>query len=476
VTAAGTDHGGNGALVVPGRVPMGRLRAGARRAKSARRRSSRSWSDVYVLILAVVVIGAMAAGLARPLLRFVTGTGSAVTGAPGRLFVAAAILLLLGGLARLMSAAGPVTASSAFRFWLLAAPVRRRDLLRRRFAALVAVTAVAACVLAALLAHLASVTVLPVMAAAALATVSVTAMAVWDQTSEVAERGVHAVGRLLSAVSILGFGSLATGVGRHGADAALRVSPTVLVVLLAVLAVCALVTGWRAYRRLDLIEVSVLHRGQGLWTAGQAAAYSLDAFMLADFLAEQRARLTGRVRSAVMGRGFGRALARSEWTRLRRRPALAARIAVAAVVWWGCRPVLPAHVLSVVALVTGFCLVLPVSGTLKQVASSPGLRAQFAPMDKWLSRASAGTCLVAAAAWAAVVVPGLSMAGGPLVGVLIAAGTTAAVLRAVTRPPVDYSKPPVPTPFGDIPVDLFRQLFRGFLLLLVLIVVVARVR
>ncbi len=474
MTAAGTDYAANGA-VVPGRVPMGRLRAGARRVASARRRSTRSWTDAYVLILAVVVIGAMAAESARPLLRLVTGRGWAVPGAPGRLFVVAAVLLLLAGLARLLGAAGPVTASPAFRFWLLAAPVRRRDLLRRRFAALIAATAVVACVLGGVLAHVASVAVLPVLAAAALAATTVTATAVWGQTSDAAERGVHLIGRLLGAVSILGFGSLATGVGRPGANAALRASPAVLAVMLAVLAACALVTAWRAYRGLDEIDVSVLHAGQGLWTAGQAAAFSLDAFMVADFLAEQRARLTGRVRSATVGPGYARALVRSEWTRLRRRPALAARIAVAAVVWWGCRPVLPGPALSVLALITGFCLVLPMSGTLKQLASSPGLRAQFAPMDTWLSRASAGTCLVAAVAWAAIVVPGLGTAGGLLAGVLIAAGTTAAVWRTVTRPPLDYSKPPVPTPFGDIPIDLFRQLLRGFLLLLVVTVVVARV-
>jgi hypothetical protein len=59
---------------------------------------------------------------------------------------------------------------------------------------------------------------------------------------------------------------------------------------------------------------------------------------------------------------------------------------------------------------------------------------------------------------------------------IITIGIAAAACRAVTRPPLDYSKPPVPTPFGDLPIDLWRQLFRGPLLLAVLLLVVLRIR
>jgi hypothetical protein len=271
---------------------------------------------------------------------------------------------------------------------------------------------------------------------------------------------------------MIGFGSLATGIGRADANAALRAPPELVAVLVAGLVVAAVVCGWGAYRALDRIGVGVLRRGQGLWTAGQAALASMDASMFGDFLAEQRARSTGRVRSAKLGGSFALALPRSEWVRLRRRPDLAIRIAVAAVVWWGCRPVLPGPALAALAVVLGYFLVLPLAGTLKQLASGPSLREQFANRDRWLGRASVALCLLGTAAWAAITIPGLAGKHQAVLAVAVTAGITAAVCRTVTRPPLDYSKPPVPTPFGDLPLDLWRQLLRGPLLLASLILVV----
>jgi len=73
----------------------------------------------------------------------------------------------------------------------------------------------------------------------------------------------------------------------------------------------------------------------------------------------------------------------------------------------------------------------------------------------------------------AAVAPGRPGAGAPFRG----AGhgqLGAAAYRTVTRPPLDYSGTlVVPTPFGDLPLDLWRQLFRGPLLLAVLIAVTA---
>jgi hypothetical protein len=56
--------------------------------------------------------------------------------------------------------------------------------------------------------------------------------------------------------------------------------------------------------------------------------------------------------------------------------------------------------------------------------------------------------------------------------VLIALGITAAVYRTATRPPLDYLLPPMWTPFGDVPLDRWRQLLRGLLLLAVIILAV----
>ena len=72
----------------------------------------------------------------------------------------------------------------------------------------------------------------------------------------------------------------------------------------------------------------------------------------------------------------------------------------------------------------------------------------------------------------AIVAPGLG--GGVTLAALIAAGLTAAVYRMVTGA-ARLLGPLVPTPFGDYPLDLWRQIFRGLLLLAVLIAVTAAI-
>ena len=458
---------GPGHAAVPAQVPLRRLR-GRPRSRLTRHgllMDSAAWA-VPAAVLLVLAVGAI-----RPLIHLLAETGWAIPGAPGHLFVAAAALLLLGGLAQVLRSAGPVTASSAFWFWLLSTPVRRRDLLRRRYLALLAAIAVLACLLAIVVAHAASVPVLPIAAAAGCAAVALAAAVVCAQAWEIADRAVHTAGLAMRGAGVLAFGSLATGAGRQHLNSALHAPPEAAVILLAALALTAVAGCLLGYRALDRIDVSVLRGGRGLWTAGGVAAMSMDVFQLTEFLADQRARRAGRVRPARMGAGFAAALARSEWTRLRRRPSLAVRAGAAAIVWWGCRPVLDGPALAALALVTGYCLVLPVAGTLRQLTANPGLRAQFAGRDRWLAFASLAACLVASVAWTAMVAPGLG--GGAALAVLIAVGLTAAVYRTVTRPPLDYSGPLVPTPFGDYPLDLYRQLVRGLLLLAVLIAVTA---
>jgi hypothetical protein len=333
------------------------------------------------------------------------------------------------------------------------------------------VTAVLVCVVAGLVAHTGSVAVLPVVAAAGLTAAALAGSAVCGQAWELADHVGQAVGQAMRAAGVLAFGSLATGVGRADLNSVLRAPPGAAVIAVAALAVTAAACCLLGYRALDRIDVSVLRRGQGLWTAGHVAAASMDVFMLTEFLADQRARQAGRVRPTRMGAGFAGAVARSEWARLRRRPYLAVRAAVAAVAWWGCRPVLHGPALAAVAVIAGYCLVLPVAGTLRQLTANPGLRAQFAPRDRWLSLASLAACLLASATWTAIVAPGLG--GGIVLVALITAGLTAAVYRTVTRPPLDYSGPLVPTPFGDYPLGLWSQIFRGLLMLAVLTVVAA---
>ena len=460
---------GPGQAVVPASEPLRRLRQGSRSSRSGRG----LLMDISSWAVPAAVIVVLAIGAVRPLVRLLAETGWAVPGAPGGLFVVAALLLLLGGLAQVLRSAGPVTTSSAFWFWLLSAPVRRRDLLRRRYFVLLAMTAVLACIVASLVAHTGSVPVLPALAAGVLAAVALAGGAVCGQAWQFADHAGQVVGQAMRAAGVLAFGSLATGVGRAGLNSALHAPAGAAVIVLSALAVTTVVCCVLGYQALDRIDVSVLRRGQGLWTSGHVALASMDVFLLTEFLADRRARQSARVRPARMGAGFAGALARSEWARLRRRPYLAVRAAVAAVAWWGCRPVLHGPALAAVAVIAGYCLVLPIAGTLRQLTANPALRVQFAPRDRWLSLASLAACLLASATWTTIVAPGLG--GGIALAALIAAGLTAAAYRTVTRLPLDYSGPLVPTPFGDYPLDLWRQIFRGPLLLAVLTVATAAI-
>jgi hypothetical protein len=462
--------------LVPASTPTASARELRRRLKAGPRRQPGSGgerlSGIYMWAVFAVLGVVVAPGLARSVSRWLAGPGWAVPGSPGRLFAVAALLMLLGLLGRRAISTGPVAAGPALRFWLLSAPVLRRVLLRGRFLALIAGTAAAACVAAAVIAHAGSVAVAPAAAIAVPAAVTVVGGAVWGQESREIERVVLAVTQAMRAVAALGFGSLATGAGRAGANSVLHLPGTGLAVLAGLLSLAALGCGWRAYRTLDRISVSELSRGQGVWNAWQVASMSLDMSMLTDFLDDQHARTRGRIRPAAIGADFATALARTEWLRVRRRPDILIQAALAAVAWWGCRAVLPPVVLPVIAVYAGYRLVLPMAGTLRQLALGPGLRAQFAPRDRWLARASAARCLTGAVAWNLIVFPGLAVAGKAALAIVVPLGITAVAWRKATRPPLDYSVPPLPTPMGDIPVDLIRQELRGLLLLATLIVLV----
>jgi hypothetical protein len=471
VLTAGAEPVGIGSPAVPGRPLRRRLRASSRTQLPAR-----TWlARIYEWIFAAAMIAALGAGALRPVWRYLTGPGSAGPASPSRLFLAATLLLVFSGMTWMLRTAGPIGASSAIRFWLLSAPVRRRDLLRPRFLALIIAVASAAALIATPIAHAASAAALPTIAAAVAGAVTVATASVWGQASESVDRALHGIGQALGAASIVGFGSLATGFGRVAANSALRAPPDVIAALLVALVVARVACAWGAYRALDRIDVSVLSRSQGLWTAGHVALSSLDVFMLSEFVTEQRARATWRVRTALLGPRYAGALMRAEWTRMRRRPTPIVGAAVIGLVWWGCRPVLPGPALACLALVGGYCIVLPMASTLRQLASSPGLRSQFAPHDRALARASTAVCVLAALLWAAVVLPGITNLS-VAVAVIEVVGLIAAVYRTVTRPPLDYSAPPVMTPLGPLPLDLWRQVLRGPLLALMLIVLLIIVR
>ena len=96
---------GQGHAVVPARLPLRRLRGRSRTRRTGRGllMNSAAWA-----IPGAVLVG-LAVGAVRAVSHLLVETGWAIPGAPGRLFVVAAVLLLLGGLAQVLRSARPVS-------------------------------------------------------------------------------------------------------------------------------------------------------------------------------------------------------------------------------------------------------------------------------------------------------------------------------------------------------------------------------
>ena len=445
------------------------VRQRLRRQQSGRRASRRSpLGRAFDIAVVVAVVAAVAGGAVPGLWQAIISPAHAVPG--GRLFVVGVFLLLSSGALGVLRAAGPVSASRAMQFWVLSGSVSLRRLLRPRLVALIASAVVAFAVLAVPLAHLAATSVVLSAVAASLAGLLVSAGAIWAQTSDGAEHMVRGAAQSLAAVATLAFGSLATGVGRAGANAALALPMTAAV---AVLVLGLVIAGYfvvRGVRGLDRLTPAQLSPGEGLWTSARLSATAMDVALLGEFLADQRARNKGPVRSARLGRGLLRAALRLEWARLQRHPALLLRLAVFAIVWWGCRAVLPGPGMVALAVVAGYLVALPLAATIRELTRRTGLRAQFAPgQRRVLVGASLAACAVGVTAWFLAI--GLGSGVLPLTTwALVAPALTIAAGRAASRPDIDYTVPPVSTPFGDIPVDLMRQVLRGHLLVAAVLV------
>lgn len=145
----------------------------------------------------------------------------------------------------------------------------------------------------------------------------------------------------------------------------------------------------------------------------------------------------------------------------------------AALVWLGLTvgvtvmtPALPVVLQLTVILIAG-CLVTAGTGTVaRQTAVTAELDA-FLPISPALVRCSRTLMpALAMATWTGALTGALVVlgAGTPvlvLLGVLAGAGMGAGATRAATRPPTDWTTPPVETPFGPVPRNQMSSLLRG---------------
>ncbi|GAB2660223.1 DUF6297 family protein [Kribbella swartbergensis] len=467
-----------------GAIPSPRsLRAWMRQTR--RRHADRSFWQMFENVYLVVFTLAMAGASGGNLLRQLNENAARCTSwsCQELTYYLPWILLplLVATTLRMLLSVGPVSASRAAGFWLLATPVDRKALLRPAYRTMIVVVAVTG-----LLASMIAWTLLgwPLMAIGetSMLTVSllvcVACLTVWAQQSPARTKWTLRVADLLLVAAAVPAVWLAArpepGEARAGdvviselappgSDTVLTPEQTRLLVIglicLGVVLVVVIVTA----RTLTKLNRTTVVAGGELLAGLAGAASSLDISMLADVVAGRHWRLKGRARSR-RGRGSrGAALVHREFLRILRWPrrlviGFALLIVPYAVAGVGFQVLVP-----VAAAFAGFVAVRPLMDGLRSVCRSTGLVRALGMDLRELRVIMAVVPAAFTALWCALAFPALSDGASTFA---VAAGIIAGAVRQASARPPSYAGPLIASPMGAIPPGMFSQPVRGFDLLL----------
>jgi hypothetical protein len=449
-----------------------------------RRHADRSFweifEDVYLVLFTLAMAGASGGNVVRHLNSSAAGCTSSACGELAAALPWIAAPLLLATTVRVLLAVGPVSASRATGFWLLATPVDRAALLRPTYRLVIGMIAVAGLVVGAVTWALLGVAWADVVAAALLIgalLVCAVVATVWAQQSARRSKWALRAADLLLALAVVPALVLAlrpdatssrqtadvvilefsnrTVEDRYAGSPHLLALSVVAVVLCAVLAVLA-------SRTLDRLgRLSVIAGGELL--AGLAgAASSLDISMLGDVIAGRHWRLKGRVRSH-RGRGAnGAAIVHREFRRVLRWPRRLAVAFALLVVPYAVHG-LGVHVLiPVAAAIAGFIAVRPLLDGLRTACRSTGLARAMGMDVRDLRIVMAVVPGLFTALWVLLASPAIGSAASSFA---VAAGIISGTVRQASARPPSYAGPLLTSPMGAIPPGLFSQPARGFDLL-----------
>jgi hypothetical protein len=473
-----------------------------------RRHADRSFwqifEDVYVVLFTLAMVGATGGNVIHHLNTNAASCTSLSCGEVARWTPWIVVPLLLASTLRILLSIGPVSASQATGFWLLATPVNRSALLRPTYRLVVGAVAVAGVVASMVIwALLGSRWIGTVEASVLIGAllVSATAAAVWAQQSANRSRWTLRIADLLLVVAAVpavvlalqprssqdssGFAVVGTtfvgvesyadipvGAGfptigltgqayGHTSMVASGQSP-ILVVCAVLVLLCLGLTIVTSQTLHKLSRTSVIAGGELL--AGLAgAASSLDISMLADVVSGRHWRLKGRVRSR-RGRGSrGAALVQREFLRILRWPrrlviGFALLVVPYAVAGSGVDVLVP-----IAAGFAGFVAVRPLMDGLRSVCRSTGLVRALGMDLRDLRVIMAVVPGLFAALWAVLAYPAIGSAPAAFA---VAAGMLSGAVRQASARPPSYAGPLVASPMGAIPPGLFSQPARGFDLLL----------
>jgi Family of unknown function (DUF6297) len=460
-----------------------------RRMRAARRTHAdrtiwRQLEDAYVWVFGILLVGAMAGSAARQLNLQVADCSSLGCSVVGERLWPILLLLLVATALRVLLAVGPVVASNATGFWLLASPVDRSALLRPAYGAVLAggvalgaIGAVAGMALPGLW-SLQTIAFGAVFLAAVLT--CTVCVAVLAQVSERRTTWLLRFADALLVVTAVLAGLLTRRVRELTSDRGVEVlsmsapsgwqpdRPGVSEDVVGFLAVALLtslflvVVAGRSLRRLRTARVVA---GGDLVAGLAGAAASLDVGLLADVVATRRWRQVARVRFWP-GRFAGSlAIVQREACRVLRWPRR--------LVFGGALLIVPYSVASlggldlVLLIAAGACLVAtrPLVEGLRTVSRSPGLARALPLSPRGVRIAYAVVPGGFALLWSLLAAPAFADVAGAGVAVVQAGVVAAAVLAGVVRhgsaPRPSYDGPLLATPIGAVPPGLMSQPLRG---------------
>ncbi|RRD49997.1 DUF6297 family protein [Arachnia propionica] len=431
-------------------------------------------SDAYVMVFALVLIGAMLVSSILQAQRTVAVCDTdACLASRGLLpWAATAAFLTLALVAARMF--GPVIASAAEGFWILDGDVDRRRFLKGRLVAAVVLALLVGGGLGALVAALVGAdaeSILIWAAAAGLGCFGLVAFAAAEQALERRwiMRGVIWLTGVVAFVALAMLVLIATGTLPARTVAALGVDFAWIVVAVgAVLGVGSLLLAWA---RLSRLRRQRLVAGSSLAAGLQGAAFALDLALVRDILVDFRFREQGHVRP-TRGSGSGlAALVMRDVQRLWRNPR--------PLVFWIVSMLIPYAVqalglgviasslsaLVLMAALIGFC------NSMRVLTRTKGLQRCFPFAPGAVRQATMVVPAVLALLWAVATTPAfLGVVGGTPVDVatgvgqalLTAAAGLLAAVRWVTAKPANYGGPLVATTgFGALPPGLMFSLIKG---------------
>ena len=429
--------------------------------------------DAYVMVFALVLIGAMVISSIMQAQHSVAGCSAESCLAARGLLPWAAVA---GFLAMALVAArmfGPVVASAAEGFWIMDGNVDRRRVLAGRLVASVIVALVLGAGLGALVAALVGSGAAEIITwgmASGLGCFGLVAFAAAEQGAE--RRWV--ITALLWLIGIIAFAALLVLVAISA-----RMAPVGLVAALSVdfawvvagggllLGLVSVVPAWLRLRHMRRQRLTA---GSSLLAGMQGAAFALDFALIRDILVDDQARRRGHVRP-TRGSGSGVwAIVLRDLQRLWRAPrplvfwlvSMAVPYAVHALGIEVLNPSISALVLMTALI--GFC------NTLRVLTRTKGLQRCFPFSPGEVRQAAMAVPALLALLWAAAATPAfggvfdggeLDLVAGFSTSLITALGGLLAAFRWVCAKPPNYGGPMVSVGIGAMPPGMMFSFIRG---------------